>query len=56
MATQSMGGLVNMGMTCYANAVFQSIRHCPKIPWMNSQSLILSVGQGSLAQLEFKLI
>jgi len=34
MATQSMGGLVNMGMTCYANAVFQSIRHCPKIPWI----------------------
>ena len=34
MATNSMGGLVNMGMTCYANAVFQATRHCKKIPWI----------------------
>jgi ubiquitin C-terminal hydrolase len=30
----SKGGLVNMGMTCYANSVFQAIRHCSKIPWI----------------------
>jgi ubiquitin C-terminal hydrolase len=34
MTTNSMGGLVNMGMTCYANAVFQALRHCSKIPWI----------------------
>jgi ubiquitin C-terminal hydrolase len=34
MTTNSMGGLVNMGMTCYANAVFQATRHCAKIPWI----------------------
>jgi len=34
MANQSMGGLVNMGATCYANSVFQAIRHCSKIQWI----------------------
>ena len=29
-----LGGLVNMGMTCYANAAIQCIRHCKKIPWL----------------------
>lgn len=29
-----LGGLVNMGMTCYANAVIQCIRQCKKIPWI----------------------
>jgi len=30
----AMGGLVNMGLTCYANAVIQALRHCRKIPWI----------------------
>ena len=30
----SLGGIVNLGMTCYANAVIQCIRHCDKIPWL----------------------
>ena len=35
MASESgMGGLVNMGATCYANAVIQALRHCKKIPWI----------------------
>jgi ubiquitin C-terminal hydrolase len=33
-AKEAMGGLVNMGATCYANAIFQAIRHCSKIPWI----------------------
>ena len=27
-----------MGATCYANAVIQCFRHCPKIPWMFESS------------------
>ena len=30
----ALGGLVNMGLTCYANAVIQCLRHCEKIPWI----------------------
>ncbi len=25
---------MNLGLTCYANAVIQSMRHCKKIPWI----------------------
>lgn len=32
--SKGYGGLVNMGNTCYANAVFQCVRHCQKIPWL----------------------
>ena len=28
------GGIVNMGLTCYANAVIQCMRHCERIPWI----------------------
>lgn len=28
------GGLVNMGLTCYANSVIQCLRHCERIPWI----------------------
>ena len=34
MAETSLGGLINMGLTCYANAVLQALRHCKKIPWI----------------------
>ena len=30
----AVGGLVNLGFTCYANAVMQAFRHCRKIPWI----------------------
>jgi ubiquitin C-terminal hydrolase len=30
----SQGGLVNVGLTCYANAVIQCMRSCSKIPWI----------------------
>ena len=30
----SMGGLTNMGLTCYANATIQCLRHCRRIPWI----------------------
>jgi ubiquitin C-terminal hydrolase len=30
----SLGGIVNLGMTCYANAVIQCMRHCDKIQWL----------------------
>jgi ubiquitin carboxyl-terminal hydrolase 8 len=33
----SQGGLVNMGLTCYANAVIQCIRNCDRIPWIFEQ-------------------
>lgn len=34
MGDTQLGGIVNMGMTCYANAVIQAIRHCKKIAWI----------------------
>lgn len=32
--TKGLGGIVNMGFTCYANAVTQAMRHSVKIPWL----------------------
>lgn len=29
-----LGGLINMGNTCYANATIQAFRHCAKVPWI----------------------
>jgi len=29
--SSSLGGIVNLGLTCYANAVIQCMRHCDKI-------------------------
>ena len=34
MSETQMGGLLNMGATCYANAVIQAFRHCKKISWI----------------------
>jgi len=34
---QSLGGIVNMGATCYANSVIQCFRHCTKIPQLFSE-------------------
>jgi ubiquitin C-terminal hydrolase len=34
MGDKQLGGLVNMGLTCYANAVMQAMRHCKKVPWI----------------------
>lgn len=31
---QGLGGLVNMGLTCYANAMIQVIRHIPRFQWL----------------------
>ena len=31
---KQLGGLVNMGLTCYANVVIQAMRHCRKLPWI----------------------
>ena len=31
---QSLGGIVNLGLTCYANAVIQCLRHCKHVPWL----------------------
>jgi ubiquitin C-terminal hydrolase len=28
------GGLINMGLTCYANAVIQNLRHLSKLTWL----------------------
>ena len=28
------GGIINMGLTCYGNAVIQCFRHCSRIPWI----------------------
>ena len=30
---QSSGGLINMGLTCYGNAVMQNLRHLSKLKW-----------------------
>ena len=30
----ALGGIINMGLTCYANSVIQCFRHCPKLSWM----------------------
>jgi len=31
---KALGGLVNMGLTCYANSVIQAFRNCKKLPWI----------------------
>jgi ubiquitin carboxyl-terminal hydrolase 8 len=36
--TKGYGGLLNMGATCYANAVIQALRHCDKLSWIFSES------------------
>lgn len=33
-ATKGFGGLVNMGLTCYGNAVIQNLRHLSKLSWI----------------------
>ena len=32
--SKGFGGLVNMGLTCYGNAVMQNLRHLPKLVWL----------------------
>jgi ubiquitin C-terminal hydrolase len=34
MGDTQLGGIVNLGLTCYANAVMQAMRHCKKVPWI----------------------
>jgi len=36
--SKGCGGLVNMGATCYANAVIQALRHCEKLAWIFSEN------------------
>ncbi len=33
-STKGFGGLVNMGLTCYGNAVMQNLRHLSKLTWI----------------------
>ena len=33
-SSQGGGGLVNMGLTCYGNAVIQNMRHISKLTWI----------------------
>lgn len=33
-SSQGGGGLVNMGLTCYGNAVIQNVRHISKLTWI----------------------
>jgi ubiquitin C-terminal hydrolase len=35
--SKGFGGLVNMGLTCYGNAVMQNLRHLPKLGWIMEQ-------------------
>ena len=32
--TKGFGGLINMGLTCYGNAVLQNVRHLKKLVWI----------------------
>jgi len=41
------GGIVNMGLTCYANAVLQCLRHCSKIPWIFEEGRYNTLFQGT---------
>ena len=34
---KGFGGMVNMGLTCYGNAVIQNLRHLPKLVWIMEQ-------------------
>ena len=34
MDLQGGGGLINMGLTCYGNAVIQNLRHLSKLVWI----------------------
>lgn len=34
MSSLQGGGLINMGLTCYANAVIQNLRHLSKLSWL----------------------
>jgi len=33
-STQGGGGLINMGLTCYGNAIMQNMRHIAKLTWI----------------------
>ena len=33
-STQGGGGLINMGLTCYGNAIMQNMRHMSKLTWI----------------------
>jgi ubiquitin C-terminal hydrolase len=33
-SSQGGGGLINMGLTCYGNAIIQNIRHISKLTWI----------------------
>ena len=35
--SKGFGGIVNMGLTCYGNAVMQNLRHLPKLVWIMEQ-------------------
>ena len=51
--SKSLGGLVNLGLTCYANAVLQCMRHCPKLTWLleNGRYDTLLQGNSSKTQM-----
>jgi ubiquitin C-terminal hydrolase len=51
MADTQLGGIVNMGMTCYANAVIQALRHCRKIPWILEEGRYTTLFKKDAAEL-----
>lgn len=46
----SLGGIVNLGMTCYANAVIQCLRHCDKIRWLFQEGRYSTLLKGTQSQ------
>ena len=53
--SKGFGGLVNMGLTCYGNAVLQNMRHLSKLEWVVEEGKYNTLFQKSPSQRRFKL-